>query len=53
MKALVKLHQAMPHEPLQRLRTAMEMACDRGAFIRHRRLFLSGIIVAKDHVMIH
>ncbi len=39
MKALVMLHQAMPHVPLHCLRTAIEFACDRGAFVHHRRLF--------------
>jgi len=38
MKALVMLHRAMPHVPLQRLRTAIKMACDGGAFVRHRQL---------------
>jgi len=39
MKALVMLHWAMPHVPLQRIRTAIEMACDGGAFVPRRRLF--------------
>jgi len=39
MKALVMLHWAMLHEPLQRLCTAIEMAYGRGAFVRCRRLF--------------
>ena len=52
-EALVMLHQAMPHVPLQRLRMAIEMACDGGAFIRHRPAFLLGTIVAKDHGMVH
>jgi len=39
MKALVMLHWVMSHEPLQRLRTAIEMACDGGTFVRRRRLF--------------
>ena len=39
MKALVMLHWAMPHVPLQCLCTAIEMACDGGAFVRRRRLF--------------
>jgi len=38
-KALVMLHRAMPHVPHQRLRMAIEMACDGGAFVRCRRLF--------------
>ena len=38
-KALVMLHRAMPHVPHQRLRMAIEMACDGGAFVRRRRLF--------------
>ena len=41
--AMDMLHQAMPHLPLQLLRTAIEMACD----------VLLSIIVAKDHVMVH
>jgi hypothetical protein len=39
MKALVVLHRAMLHVLLQHLRTAIKMACDRGAFVRCRRLF--------------
>ena len=39
MKALAMLHWVMPHLPLQRLRTAIEMACDGGAFVHCRRLF--------------
>jgi len=39
MKALVMLHRAMPHVPLQRLLTAIKMTWDRGAFVRRRRLF--------------
>jgi hypothetical protein len=39
MKALVMLHRVMPHVPLQSLRITIEMACDRGAFVRRRRLF--------------
>jgi len=38
-KALVMLHRAMPHLPLQRLRTAIKMACNGGAFVCCRRLF--------------
>jgi len=39
-EALVMLHQAMPHVPLQRLCTAIEMACNGGgAFVHRRRLF--------------
>jgi len=38
VKALVMLHWEMPLVPLQLLRTATEMACDGGAFIRCRRL---------------
>ena len=38
-KALVMLHRAMPHVPHQRLRMAIEMACDGGAFVCPRRLF--------------
>ena len=40
-EALVMLHRAMPHVPLQCHRTAIEMACDcdGGAFILCRRLF--------------
>ena len=37
-EALVMLHWAMPHVPLQRLRTAIKMACDGGAFVRRPRL---------------
>ena len=37
--ALDILHRAMPHESLQCLRMAIEMACDGGAFVRCRRLF--------------
>ena len=39
MKALVMLHRAMPHVPLQRLHTAIKMACNGGAFVRRRQLF--------------
>jgi hypothetical protein len=39
LKALVMLHQAMSHVPLQRLHTAIEMACNGGAFVRCRQLF--------------
>ena len=39
MKALVMLHWVMPHVPLQRLRTAIEMACKGGAFVCRLRLF--------------
>ena len=35
MKALIMLHRAMPHAPLQRLRTAIEMACNGCAFVCH------------------
>ena len=38
-EALVMLHQAMPHVPCQRLRTAIEMACNGGVFVRRRQLF--------------
>jgi len=38
-EALVMLHWAMPHIPLQCLRTAIEMTCNRGAFIHRRQLF--------------
>ncbi len=37
--ALDNLHRAMPHESLQCLRMAIEMACDGGAFVLRRRLF--------------
>ena len=37
--ALDMLHQAMMHVLLHHLSMAIEMACDGGAFIRHRRLF--------------
>ena len=37
--ALDIIHWAMPHELLQCLRMAIEMACDGGAFVRCRRLF--------------
>ena len=37
--AMDMLHREMPHLPLQLLRTAIEMACDGGAFVRRRRLF--------------
>jgi hypothetical protein len=37
--ALDILHRAMPHELLQCLCMAIEMACDGGAFVRLRRLF--------------
>ncbi len=37
--ALDILHWAMPHESLQCLRMAIEMACDGGAFVCCRRLF--------------
>jgi hypothetical protein len=49
------LHWAMPHVSLQRLRMAIEMACDGGAFFRRSSLppFSLGIIVAKDHGMVH
>jgi len=39
MKALVMLHRAMPHVPLQRLHTTIKMACNGGAFIRCLWLF--------------
>jgi len=38
-EALVMLHQAMPSVLLQCVCMAIEMACEGGAFIRHRRLF--------------
>jgi len=38
-KAMVMLHRAMPHVLLQRLRTAIKIACDGGAFVRCCRLF--------------
>ena len=38
-EALVMLHQAMLHVPLQCLRTAIKMACNGGAFICRRQLF--------------
>jgi len=38
-EALIMLHRAMLHVPLQRLHTAIEMACDGGAFVRRRQLF--------------
>ena len=34
--AVDMLHWAMPHVPLQRLRTAIKMACDGGTFARRR-----------------
>ncbi len=37
--ALDMLHRTMPHVLLQRLRVAIEMACDGDAFVRRRRLF--------------
>jgi hypothetical protein len=37
--ALDMMHQAMPHVALQRFCMAIEMSSDRGAFVRHRRLF--------------
>jgi hypothetical protein len=37
--ALDILRWAMPHELLQCLRMAIEMACNGGAFVRHRHLF--------------
>ncbi len=37
--ALDMLHWAMPHVLLQRLRMVIKMACNGGAFVRHRRLF--------------
>ena len=37
--ALDMLHQTMPHVSLQRLRVAIEMACDGDAFVRRRHLF--------------
>ena len=39
MKALFMLHRAMPHVLHQRLRMAIEMACDGGAFVHRRRLY--------------
>jgi hypothetical protein len=39
VKAMVMLHWAMPHGLLQCLCTAIEMACNGGAFIRPRQLF--------------
>jgi len=44
-EALVMLHWVMPHVLLQRPPTAIKMACDRGALV--------GIILAKDHLMVH
>ncbi len=38
-ETLVMLHWAMPHVLLQRLCTAIKIACDGGAFVRRRRLF--------------
>jgi hypothetical protein len=38
-EALVMLHWAMQHVPLQRLRTAIKMACDGGAFVHRLQLF--------------
>ncbi len=37
--ALELLHRAMPRSLLQRVRTAIEMACNGGTFIRHRRFY--------------
>jgi hypothetical protein len=37
--ALDMLHQVMPHLAIQRLTMAIEMAGNRGAFIRRRRLY--------------
>ena len=39
MKALVMLHLMMPHVPRQRLRAAIKMAYNGGAFVRRHRLF--------------
>ena len=39
-EALVMLHWVMLHVSLQCLRMAIKMACDGGAFVRCRRLFL-------------
>jgi hypothetical protein len=33
--ALILLHQAMPRSLLQRVRMAIEMACDGGTFVHH------------------
>jgi len=51
--ALDMLHWAMPHVSLQRLHMVIKMACDEGAFVRHPPSFLLGVIIAKDHVMVH
>ncbi len=48
--ALDMLHQAMPHVWLQRLTMAFEMAHNRGTAAI---AYLLGIIVVKDHVMVH
>jgi hypothetical protein len=45
------LHRAMPHVLLHRLRMAIEMARNRGAFVLNRHLF-NLTIVAKDHDMV-
>ncbi len=37
--ALDLLHQAMPHSLLQRVRMAIEMACDGGTFVCHCRFY--------------
>ena len=39
VEALVMLHRAMLHVLLQRLHTAIKMACDREAFVCHCRVF--------------
>ena len=38
--AVDMLHRTMPHVPLQRFRTAIEMACDGGTFARCRQYFV-------------
>ncbi len=37
--ALDLLHWAMPHSLLQRVCMAIEMACDGGTFVHHRRFY--------------
>ena len=51
--AVDMLHRAMPHVPLQRLRTAIKMACDGGTFCSLLPIFCSTLLIATDHVMVH
>ena len=52
--ALDMLHRAMPHVLFQRLRIAIEMACNGGTFACRRSFFcITLLVLAKDHVIVH